>query len=335
VFVPELVVKTAARRAGWPDALDSERYFNQVCGIVVELRRLIAGEEVEVPAWVSLNGDVGEGFRIETQLGALTVAPGSLVARASRAPAPGLMLTTTYPLSLDFDASPMDGQPSAGVFTSQREFQRRIDHVRLAFLLALDSSDPLALQVASREISNPLSWSSLSWPLNAPAFPLSLEERDAALVKSWCDTIALHHDPLIELAGRRALSAATPGRDAEDRLVDSVIGLDNLVGQGAGMKPARAFKEVVGALLTDDPVHQRAVSAKAKALYDARSEIVHGQRQLDVMEAEKLRRESLELLLGGLRRLFRELPALISDRRRARRLLREVQHKDRSSGKRR
>jgi hypothetical protein len=324
VFIPELVVRAAARRAGSPDGLDPDAYFEQISTIVVELRRLVAGETVEVPSWVLLTGrDVPRSFSLISPLGKLSVAGAPLMA-PSTGSAPELLLTVSYPLSLEF-GEPASGLPRASLFASQREFQRRIDHVRLALLLALKSSDPLAVQVASREVSNPLSWSSLSWPWFVPPFSAPVTERDVALVASWCETIAAHHHPSIELAGRRALSAATPGRDSEDRLVDSVIGLENLVGQGAGMRPARAFREAVAAFLTDDPARRRDVSERAGAIYKARSEIVHGRRELDVLEAEQLRLESVELLLGALRRLFTELPSLISDSRRARRLLRPTQ----------
>jgi len=321
VFIPELVVRAAARRAGWPDGLDAEAYFDHVVAIVQELRRLVAGEIVEVPAWVFVVGrDVPHGFRLPTPLGTLRAASAPPLVPATANPDPRLLIELSYPLSLEFDY-PSGGPVPGRVFGAQREFQRRIDHVRLAFLLAHDCPDPLALQVASREISNPLGWSSVSWPWSVPPFSVPFAHDDAARLARWSELIARRHHASIELAGRRALSAATPGREAEDRLVDAVIGLENLVGQGAGMKPGRAFRAAVPALLTDDAIRQQQFGVRAEALYKARSEIVHGKRELDVLDAEQLRAESLRMLLGGLRRLFAELPALIPDRRRARRLL--------------
>jgi len=281
---------------------------------------LLAGEPVEVPAWAHLSGlDVEDTFSLTTPLGELRALSKDR-ARVSRPQsAPRLELRTTFPLTVEIPYDLTRG-PYPEVLLAAREFQRRIDHVRLAVLLALDRPEPIGLHVAAREISDPLSLASLSWPWFVPPFTVPLEDGDQHRIGVWAERIAAHHDPSIELATRRALAAATVGRESEDRLIDAVIALENLVGVGAGQRPAAAFRNGVAALLSDDDIERDRYRDRAEVIYKARSDIVHGRHEHPIQELETLRVEALQMLLQGLRRLCAELPHLIADRRRGRTL---------------
>lgn len=319
VFLPELVVRTAARRAGWPDALEPEPYLELVLAVLAEMRLLLSGEVAEVPAWVLLTGlDVPDDFVLTTELGELRAAPPPLMTAPGSTVDPRLRLSVTYPLSVDLGARRSRARVER-VLEAQREFRRRIDHLRLAVLLALRRRDPIALQVAGQEISSPLSHGpSISWPVFVAPFSTALNLGEERLIARWSRTIARRHHPSIELAAQRALLAATAGRDPADRLVDSVIALENLVGQGAGTGPGKAFERAVPVLLADAKSRRASMRVRARAIYTARSDIVHGRREIPVLELEALRGEALVMALNGLRRLFRRFPKRIPDRRRAR-----------------
>jgi hypothetical protein len=239
VFLPGLVVQTAARRAGWPAPIEPDIYLAQIPVVLEEMRRAVAGEIVEIPAWVILNGlEVPDDFRLETRLGQLQ-SSAAWVSVVRRDPVRGqLMLRLTYPLSIERISERRFRLPERTI-EAQREFRRRIDHLRLAVLLALRRPEPIALQVVSQEISNPFAHGpSESSPFFTHPFSSKIEPGDATLIASWSDKVFRYSDPSIELGGRRALSAATPGRDIEDRLVDAVVALENLIGNGSRRKPS-------------------------------------------------------------------------------------------------
>ena len=214
VFLPELVVRTAARRAGWPDASSLSPY-RAVPGPRRRRRlRSFSGEVAEVPAWVLLTGlDVPDDFVLTTELGELRAAPPPLMTAPGSTVDPRLRLSVTYPLSVDLGARRSRARVER-VLEAQREFRRRIDHLRLAVLLALRRRDPIALQVAGQEISSPLSHGpSISWPVFVAPFSTALNLGEERLIARWSRTIARRHHPSIELAAQRALLAATAGRD--------------------------------------------------------------------------------------------------------------------------
>jgi hypothetical protein len=160
--------------------------------------------------------------------------------------------------------------------------------VRLTVLLALDRPEPVCLHIATREISDPLSFASLSWPWFVPPLTVRLDAGDHHRIGLWADRIAACHDPSIELATRRALAAATVGRESEDRLIDAVIALENLVGIGAGQPPAAAFRNGVAALLSDDYTERDLYRDRAEVIYKARSDIVHGRHEHPLDQLETL-----------------------------------------------
>jgi len=321
--LPELISCAAAIRAGWPLLLDQGRFLTEVVSVAEEVRRLAGGGTVEVPAWVDFVGlEAPADLHAQTALGVLSRPPAPVDGvTPTGGVAPGLRLTTTFPLALDLSFEPRSDAPSAMWEAAQREFQRRIDHVRLAFLLAAEHNNPLAIQVASRTISNPLNWPGRAQPWTITPFTSPLEASEIEAMIGWAAKISAHHHPSIDLGVRRALSATTPARDTEDRLVDAVIALENLVGGGTGKKGRRrSFSAGVAGLVASVTPARAAVRSRALQLYDARSDIVHGRRQLAIREAGQLTADAIGYALNGLRWLLDQSPQLITNRRRGQHL---------------
>ena len=59
------------------------------------------------------------------------------------------------------------------------------------------------------------------------------------------------------------------------------------------------------------------------SLYDIRSDIVHGLKDIAAAEAVEKRNKALNLILECLRKLFRERPDLLADKERSKKILLE------------
>ena len=231
-----------------------------------------------------------------------------------------LQVRLRFPLRYTINVDGNHG-PDAHHRESWREFHSRINVLRLAILLAVHPSTPAALQVASYEVHDTIFWPGRAspWRLAPPtAAPIDVDQHAAAT--EWARLLKDRYHPSLAMAVRRALLAADGLRDPEDALVDAVIGLESLFGTGQGEVGFR-LQTALAFLFGTDEASRAKINAEVRALYDARSKLVHG-GHLDLgHEPYVLVSRAVDLLLDSLRRLLTTHQHLIADQARGKRLI--------------
>ena len=121
------------------------------------------------------------------------------------------------------------------------------------------------------------SYAARGWMLPPPPFgqatPLAPEELDE--IARWSHLLGAHDDESLELAGRRIVSAHSQRWTLDDVLVDSVIGWESLVGgrTDTSFRTTAAMACLLAPLRGERRID---VHERLKAVYKARSDVVHG-----------------------------------------------------------
>lgn len=102
------------------------------------------------------------------------------------------------------------------------------------------------------------------------------------------------------LAISRTLSAASPGRDPVDTVIDCVIAWENILGRGSSEMSFK-LSAAASALMAPTGGSRVALFQRFRALYKVRSRVVHGDSVPTLEEAREHASEAL-LLTGGLLR---------------------------------
>jgi len=147
--------------------------------------------------------------------------------------------------------------------------------------------------------------SNLGWSdtRSAPGFvPYALTAEDCRELTRFCELIDRHRQPTADIAIRRVISAVQVRAEPADRLVDSVIAWENLFGTSEG-EPRLRISAAMAWLLASDAATREALQLEIKAIYDARSKIVHGAAANDPDLPDQANR-ALGLALDSLRVLF-------------------------------
>ena len=85
----------------------------------------------------------------------------------------------------------------------------------------------------------------------------------------------------MDVAARRMISAMAERKDSADALVDLVIVWENLFGSRQG-EPTLRVSAALGWLLGSSAEEREAISSRAARLYSLRSDIVHGNRGIEI-----------------------------------------------------
>jgi hypothetical protein len=137
--------------------------------------------------------------------------------------------------------------------------------------------------------------------------------------EAWILRLDAHFDPVIGVAVRRCVKAFGDRPESDDALIDLVIALENLFAT-RGPKLKQRIAAGIVALLSESPEDQLDLKERAEMIYDARSDLVHGD---DLPEMEPHPREvAEELLLRTFEVLFTTRTELIADPRARARLSR-------------
>lgn len=297
------------------DAVDTAEGFLEIVDSQIdELRKLVAGRSVEVPAAVGLASlQADEDFRLETPWGLLRTATAWDRRRAPTGATLVLVTTFSLQIQLGVDLSPESGWsgPPPGFLDAHQDLERRVDLTRLMLLLGLDREQPPAVAQTWRHISDPLNLGGFSWGMASPVLIAgSVGNEDAPSLEKWGELIDERYHPSLGLAVRRTLSSIAMRHDPADGIVDAVVALENLFGTGQSEVGFR-LSAALAWLLEGDPQARVARHKAVNDLYGLRSGIVHG-RDLSPDELYPRRIEASQLAVESLRKLFEHHADLIA-----------------------
>jgi hypothetical protein len=207
---------------------------------------------------------------------------------------------------------------------AEEALQRVCEHTQLAFTLAIDRKPPIACDKSWTLVADPLSMVvGISGQMRTPV-PVDFyvaEESDMSLVQQWAGILHSTSSAKVEIALRRLISATTERRHPVDGFIDAVIAWENLF---AGTSQGELSFRICGTmskLLEGDTEKRLVLYKELIGLYNSRSKVVHGSKELSVEEAAVLRDNSLSVLLCSLRALYVDYPALLNDADRSKRIM--------------
>jgi hypothetical protein len=313
--------------------------LHQLCQEVLRnldiVRAAARGGTPAVRSLVAFTGITTEGERtVRTPWGDLRpltdaerrAAPSSLEGAVSGTNPDGKQVTVSYAGEVVLDTelpysllAQAENRPDSGTWPKLRgadELGHRLEAIQLSALLAIarPPGSWVSVRPAWTWIADPLTYGrSISWwdPRSAPAFmPYELRAPDCDELSRWCELIAHHRSPAIEIAIRRVISAAHARTAPADRLVDSVIAWENLFGTSEG-EPRLRITAAMAWLLEVNPTSRESLQGRLKALYDARSNIVHGGVVHDRVVAEQAN-DAFGFAVKALGALFRDRPDVLA-----------------------
>lgn len=191
------------------------------------------------------------------------------------------------------------------------QIDRKLENIRLGLLLAIDEN-PRALVLSTWFfVLDPLGSSRYGWNdrRRSSFTPRALDAEAVANWKQWTERIDARRKPGIDVAVRRALLAAAERQSPEDVLVDAIVVWENLFGSNQD-----TTMRVTGALawlLTTNTAEREQEQQRLKKIYELRSKVVHGARQMTTQEMQTFPQEALDVALEALRKIFQARPDLI------------------------
>ncbi len=230
----------------------------------------------------------------------------------------GLIFQTEYCLRATFG----DHRDDAAM-RERSEFDKlmaRSETIALGVVLA--AGQPVSARQTWTTIADPSGHNlstSYRHQMRSPETPRMLTAREAVSVYQWAADVHAADDASIAIARRRTLRAANERIDPEDGLIDAVIALENLFGEMGELR--FRISSSVAVLLKEDLAARRALQKKVKDLYELRSKLVHGVKQLSPQAAARARDEALQYATECLRVLYRDRPDLLTDEYRSTTLL--------------
>jgi hypothetical protein len=145
------------------------------------------------------------------------------------------------------------------------------------------------------------------------------EDEEKALVK-WCELVAQHYDPALEIAVTRTMRALVERYAEGDSLIDAVIAAESLFGHGGSAETGLRVASALAILLEPEIPRRRAYRAALGKVYRTRSLVVHG-GEVDGRELSEDKEAAIRADVLALRALFAEYPSLIAHRDRGERLI--------------
>jgi hypothetical protein len=120
-----------------------------------------------------------------------------------------------------------------------------------------------------------------------------------------------HRRTKLDVAIRRTISGMASRGDQVDALVDLVIAWESLFGSRRG-EPTLRISAALGWLLGTTLDEREAYRGQAAKIYDLRSDIVHGNRDVPPQEASEALTGARAITLAALAKLFTERTELLA-----------------------
>lgn len=226
-----------------------------------------------------------------------------------------LTLETTVPWSSEFMEASEGNEPlRPGSLTSYETLQRRLQDVRLGFVLAMNDAQVPALLPIWEKVENPLAdMSSFTFTEIARLQHRTPTRLSVEQAEEWERWITALNGLALENLGhapQRLLRAITERSDPIDALVDSVIVWEAIFGTHNEI----TFR-VCGSLarLLYPTLEERMAFVKrAKSVYTMRSKIVHGASDIKSEKINESRDEAVRVAILALRALVQQRPDLLT-----------------------
>lgn len=301
-----------------------------------DVRRAVQGEVVKVPVRIGFTGvllhsmepvDLGWGVLRRADEREQRLAPDSLDGQVGGTRADGSSVTVNYRGDVVLEAT-IDYQIVLTEHNFDEEWPQRlrayervgrlIESIQLGALLSeeYDLVEPIMVLPTWHYIHDPLlTGYSISWndPRQARAFmPKQLSEVEEANWLRFASAIDNYRTDNIDVAIRRTLRASSERKELSDVLVDTVIVWENLFGSRHG-EPTLRVSSSLARLLESDFVKRKKLRTELTAIYNTRSDIVHGNRQPPARELIDKSHRALEITVKTLRLLFTERLDLLKE----------------------
>jgi len=330
-------------RAGWDGARmwSSKPTFDSFCTEALNalevVRSVAIGEPARIRALVAFTGVLPGDREISTPWGSLRApteverqaAPASVAGAVTGTDADGNQVTVSYAgemvLETELQYSVLVRSPQEIDHTSWEwpdllgadDLRHVLEAVELSTLFTV-ATPPGSVVIARPSwawIGDPLTHGRRvrSWDVRSgPGFtPYQLSAAECDEFGAWCERVHDHRTPAIDIAIRRVMSAAQVRTDPADRLVDSVIVWENLFGTREGEVTLRVSLAMAWLLEPASPPRRQSLQRRLKALYAARSDIVHG-NPYDPRRVADLANEAFACSVRALAALFRDHPDLLA-----------------------
>jgi hypothetical protein len=327
-LVPTAIVGSAAREVLYlgGDVDSADELADQASDVLRRFGELLGGEEVEIATLVAFSGVALEaGMEMDLPWGSARNAsdferelqpfgggkPASLVVQA--------------PLRASLRVGEPEDEPNYDPTALQRVL-RSTSLLPLALLLAVEREAYVTAEFRWQTSLYPASLGSAYSSGNTESTwmdrfvqPSVLSGEEQERVVAWTATVNERHDPSIDVAIRRGLSAVRERVNIEDALIDAVIAMENLFGHGEETEVTFRVTSAI-AILLEDPERRAAFRTRLGKIYGSRSKVVHG----GIVDAGRLhehKEEAIKVMISCFRALFERMPHLLSEQERGIRLI--------------
>jgi len=291
-------------------------------GVLAAVRRLATGEMTDVPRLIGFLGlSLPEGLAVKLPHGRLLMPrPADRTFLLPESESATAVLLTTFALRL-VDVRPWEPGdephfPRPGweqVTHDNQKIQREIDLTRLAALLSSPDDRIWSLSELASLIVDPTApggvsqWTGRKYGVRNA----ELDQAGGDRLLEWWTTIKQRHPETLDIAMRRAISAAGERLDPVDGFVDAVVAWENCF--GTSVETMFRVTGAIATLLEPGSAKARlALQHSLKRAYEKRSRVVHGAIHLSPQEAAELRDSALEIAIKCLRRLYTDRTDLLN-----------------------
>ncbi|WP_157519388.1 HEPN domain-containing protein [Herbidospora mongoliensis] len=341
IFMQELqnsILNSTYIYARMRSGLDVQGFKVALENTFATLRRAATGKLTQIPVWIGFNNIAVPG-RVELPWGTVSpygepngfeFVPGE--ARPSRggedSATLGFVLETKrdYQIEIDYDYQNESGeiQWPASMERAELAMQRSCERTQLAFTLGIDRTLPAACSRSWTLMADPLSMTTgLSSHMRA-AMPVDfyvVNDTEIYSLEHWAGLIHTASSEKVEIALRRLISATTERRNAVDGFVDAVVAWENIFAGTSQGELSFRICAAMSKLLESDGEKRLALHKTLVAMYNSRSKVVHGAKELSHEEAVAARGYALDVLLRCLRMLYSDYPELLTDVDRSKRII--------------
>lgn len=304
ISLPSELIIPAYYRTRIEGKLEPEDFIEQTVENVCAFRRLANREEVEVPAYIAINGvKLPEGIELQLPWGVLrNPTDAELELLSYRSSMINSILVIPFKLRMKKNTG---NQMSAPYPYMQNKARENLDEA--AMLMSASIMVSLGKEVRTDNVGTIILPTfghspSTSWPFEKPGAAVrTLEARDRAKLLRLCNKVE-SHKKYLNIALRRNLMAISR-LDALDGFIDSVMAMESLF--GSKKETTFTVSSAMAKFLRSNKQERLDLKKEIGKLYDERSKIVHGASFPSSIIIEAKRQRVIDLNIEALKKLLR------------------------------